>query len=531
MLYIGPYEPLRPYVVIYLYLFHLIYAIGLLLGRKNKSKSVNCKNNEQSVMYLDRIDEIFTSFRAQGHMTENEEAHAKGMTAFIRHILKDSEPLKTPDNSSQPPGKSIGPPKPKKKAAKKKFGGQKGHKGANHRREAKPDQVIVLECPEKDRNPDWVRVGVKWAQTLDIEFTRKVTEHQSIVYKNVVTGEIWSMELPEGRCGTVRVGNDLKTLTVLLKEAGHLSYERIKQFIGEVTYIGLSDATLIKIVKEVESSPVLFQFVECAENALLASPVNNGDESGISVNGHNAWDHVLANLEFVLHSYHKRRGKEAMDDIGILPNYTGILVHDCLPAYFQYEKITHALCGAHLLRELNCAVDMDQEWADSFAGFLSNLKDLVNLHGGKLPWKELVKAWDLYDKYIAKAYEATGGLELVRPEWQKGRKGRTAKPKYRSLLERLDKHKKAELRFTLWPNVPFTNNRAEQPIRQVKLHLKVSGCFRTEEMAKGFLRMRGYIDSCGKHGINSFQAIKMLLNGELPEFINKWSPESVKSAA
>ena len=59
----------------------------------------------------------------------------------------------------------------------------------------------------------------------------------------------------------------------------------------------------------------------------------------------------------------------------------------------------------------------------------------------------------------------------------------------------------------------------------------VCGCFRKDYMAQGFLRMRSYLDSCMKNGINGFEAIKMLLNGELPEFIRKWRVATLQSAA
>jgi transposase len=478
---------------------------------------------------MDKIDQLSGDWTNR-LATSEEVATLKTSIAFIKHVLQDSEPLKTPDNSDQPSGKAIGPGKPKKNGRKKSHGGQK-HKGANHRREPNPEVVVVLDSPERDNDPDWVRDGTKWGQTLDIELRRNVTEHQSIVYKHLLTGEIWFRELPEGRCGTVRVGTELKTLVVLLRDAGHLSYERIKLFIGESTNLWLNEATLVKIVKEAESSPLLHDFVDCADRALLASPVVHHDETGISVDGHNEWDHVRASLEFTIHNLHKKRGKEAMDAIGFLPNYKGTVIHDCFAPYFPYDNFEHGLCNAHLLRELECAMDMDQEWAESMSDLLSELNKQTNLHGGALSEKQQEKARKAYSDIIDWGYEATGGREFARPAWQIGRRGRTAKPKYRNLLERMDKRRDPVLLFIKNPLVPFTNNLVERCVRPVKLHLKVAGCFRKKHMARGFLRMRGYMDSCGKNGINGFQAIKMLLTGELPEFIRKWGLDRLQSAA
>ena len=501
------------------------------MASKKKTKKIKPKDIQHIITQVDKMDQVRCDWLSR--RPTSEEVDSLGATfAFIRHALLDSEPLKTPDNSDQPSGKAIGPAKPKKKGRKKRHGGQDDHKGANHGREPNPDVVVVLDSPERDSDPDWVRIGEKWAQTLDVELRRNVTEHRSIVYKNVVTGEIWFEELPEGRCGTVRAGSELKSLVVLLRDAGHLSYERIKLFLGEGTQLWLNEATLVKIVKEAESSPLLFEFVECADKALLASPVVNHDETGISVDGHNEWGHVRASPEFTLLDLHEKRGKEAMDAIGFLPNYKGTVIHDCFGTYFLYYNFRHGLCNAHLERELNCAIEMEQEWAESMSDLLYKLNDKTKRRDdGALSEKQQEKARETYRDIIDCGYEATGGRTLVRPDWQKGRRGRTAKPKYRNLLERLDKHMDSVLLFITDPLVPFTNNLAERCVRPVKLHLKVAGCFRREHMAKGFLRIRGYMDSCGKNGINGFQAIKMLLNGELPEFIRKWRVATLQSAA
>ena len=174
----------------------------------------------------------------------------------VQHLIEHGEPLKNPNNSDLPSGKSINPGKPeerpeenpgenpeentdekpdgngkdgkksRRRRPKKPFGGQKNHKGANHKREI-PDEVVELRDQDKEDDPDWIEVGFKWGQTLDIVYRKNVIEHHSIVYENKNTGETYFVPLPEGNCGTIRVGNGLKTHIVLLRDGGHLSYEKI----------------------------------------------------------------------------------------------------------------------------------------------------------------------------------------------------------------------------------------------------------------------------------------------------------------
>ncbi|MDR2053980.1 MAG: transposase [Treponema sp.] len=60
---------------------------------------------------------------------------------------------------------------------------------------------------------------------------------------------------------------------------------------------------------------------------------------------------------------HRKRGKEAMDEMGILSDACGVLIHDHWKAYYSYEGKMHGLCNAHHLRELTAAKEGGQEWA------------------------------------------------------------------------------------------------------------------------------------------------------------------------
>ncbi len=95
---------------------------------------------------------------------------------------------------------------------------------------------------------------------------------------------------------------------------------------------------------------------------------------------------------------------------------------------------------------------------------------------------------------------------------KKGQRGRLKRSKSRSLLERLVEY---ETGFMDNPLVPFSNNQGENDIRMTRFQ-KISGCFRSEEGAKIFCRVRSYLSTC--HGMMASEALRILFEGKLPDF-------------
>ena len=205
-----------------------------------------------------------------------------------------------------------------------------------------------------------------------------------------------------------------------------------------------------------------------------------------------------------------------MNSIGILPKFRGILCHDHLKSYYTYN-CTHALCNAHHLRELEGVWEEDkQQWANEMKTLLEETNRAVNDSGGLLGAGESEKYRQRY-RAIVKNAEA----ECPPPDEtnRKGKRGRVKRTKARNLLERLIDYEDDVLRFMDNKDVPFTNNLAENDIRMTKVQQKISGCFRSMDGAKIFCRIRSYLSTCRKQGVNLSQALKMLFRGALPDFV------------
>ena len=227
--------------------------------------------------------------------------------------------------------------------------------------------------------------------------------------------------------------------------------------------------------------------------------VLNADETGIPILGKNKWLHSLSNSDWTLYHVHDKRGSEAMIDMGILPDYEGVLVHDFWKSYFKFE-VTHAMCCAHLLRECQGISD---NHGGAWAGDMKNLLQLTwhrvkqkRQLGERLSEEEKTAIFREYDTIVETGQGSLEGIPKCAVETDA-----------KNLLIRFAEHKTDILRFVADDKVPFDNNQAERDVRMVKVKSKVSGSFRTMEGAKQFATLRGFISTLRKQGRDVLNAL------------------------
>ena len=85
------------------------------------------------------------------------------------------------------------------------------------------------------------------------------------------------------------------------------------------------------------------------------------------------------------------------------------------------------------------------------------------------------------------------------------------KPKLEALISRLRDRYKEYLEFMYDYKLEFTNNQAERDIRMIKLRQKISGCFRNAQYAKYFVKIRGFISTMKKQGLDLLDSIRRVL--------------------
>ena len=344
---------------------------------------------------------------------------------------------------------------------------------------------------------------------IDIVF-EKVVRHVDAQIKHCArchteTRARFPLEMP----GPLQYGPGIKAYVVHLLIAQMLSLKRVAQSMHALIGRTLSEATLLGYLAQLHHA--LAEWESHAIERLLASPAMHVDETSLRVDRKNHWIHVYSAGTLTVKCLHPKRGCEAIEAIGILPRYGGVAVHDCWASYLSYAHCDHALCGAHLLRELAFIVDAhDYAWAKRMKRLLLGACHQVSKRDDKTLTPSEYKA--LQKRYRTILTQGARELPPIPPR-QNGQRGKVAKSDAHNLWERMQKHEIAVLRFAKHPDVAFTNNRAERDLRMAKVKQKVSGCFRTRKYAEAYCRISSYLQSMANQGYNPLVAIQIALAG------------------
>lgn len=316
---------------------------------------------------------------------------------------------------------------------------------------------------------------------------------------------------PADMSGPLQYGPGIKAYVLNLLIAQMLSLKRIQQSMMALIGQAISEATILKYVMQLHAA--LAEWEHSAIEQLLAMPAMHVDETSLRVDKKNHWIHVCSSEGITLKVLHPKRGIEAMEAIGIIPRYTGVIIHDCWASYLAYDHCDHGLCGSHLLRELTFVVD-----ANGYA-WAANMKRLLQQTCARVAKRKRKKLTAREYRNLRKRYRhiltrAQKELPPIPPK-QNGKRGKVAKSDAHNLWERLKQHETAVLLFAKLPHVSFTNNRAERDLRMSKVKQKVSGCFRVRKYAEAYCRISSYLQTMANQGYNPLVAIQIALSGQL----------------
>lgn len=438
----------------------------------------------------------------------------------ISHL--EAQLSKDSHNSSKPPSTDM-PRRPKSLREKsgRRPGGQKGHPGHTLEMSEVPD-VILSHAPTHCTGCG--RAFRELAENAPVEVLDRrqvfdmvparplVSEHRLIARRCEACGAYSTGSFPEGVGASVQYGSEILAFSVYLTTGQFLPLGRASELVGIVSGLPVSQATLLGAERRAARG------LEGTEREIFGliqrSSTSHMDETGCYVAKGLNYLHDLSTPFLSHYTVHRKRGRGAFEEIGFLPSYRGVAVHDGCESYTDDSyPCDHALCGAHLLRDLTFVEEEEnREWAGKFKRLLRAMK--------KARERSIERGRNSLGRHTLARYERRytalleeGDLAEPPPESREGKSGPRRRTAGRNLLERLLKQRVLVTRFLHDFRVPFDNSEAERDLRMMKLKQKISGGFRTMESARHFATIRGYLNTARKQGRSPLDVLRDLFRG------------------
>ena len=425
---------------------------------------------------------------------------------------------KNSKNSSKPPS-TDNHKKPTNSRTKtgRPTGGQEGHQGKTLLKVDNPDKVIDLKPQACDCGCNLFDVEgkIESRQVFDAPIvTINVTEYRTHEVVCPICNKVHKTEFPVTISQPVQYGDNLQALMVYLSNYQLVPLGRTSEIIKNLTGQNISQGTIVNVSERLYNN--LAEFEDVLKRQLKNADLIHTDESGMRSQGKTNWVHAVSTDTLTHYAIHEKRGSQATTDIGILPDFIGTMMHDHWKPYYTFTDCTHAECNAHHIRNLKgIHENYGHEWAQNMASLLIEIKRAVETL--KVKGLNAMAKSDI-EQYIARYNEII--IQGMAEDTAKNsglvskKTGKPVKSDALRLLQRLKAYDIETLAFLFDFSIPFDNNLAERDLRMIKLRQKISGCFRGENGGDLFCRIRSYVSTCRKNGLDVMESLKRAIKGE-----------------
>jgi transposase len=329
-------------------------------------------------------------------------------------------------------------------------------------------------------------------------------------------GAIRQAPLPvgAGSAGTVTYGPNLQAWCVYLMVAHAVPVHRCAELIESLTgarpsagfvhgMLARAAAAVAVVNKLIRALIIMAHAVCCDETPVRAGPGP-------------AWHkrHLLVAATPALTYYMLGDRTTASFKTFVLPDLAGVVVHDRYQVYDhpQLGTLTHQLCCAHLLRDLEDAAQtyLGASWPAQITHALQGL-----IHAASSARQAGLAAVPTHiASPLISAYR--DGIHTGLSDLQE--RGGTTRQHRQRLLEDLRDREDDVLRFVSDLRIPPTSNQAERDLRPAKTQEKISGRLRSEQTTRHRYAIRGYLSTASKHGTSVLTALRDAIAG------NPWMP-------
>jgi transposase len=401
-------------------------------------------------------------------------------------------PPKTPDNSSVPPSqghKTSGESEPKPKA--------KTHAGSHrplHPNPTRRRDVLADRCEHCRADVSAV------AQAAFHAYDRiEIPEIVPDVTRVILHGGLcpccrrrFRAVPPAGLAPGSPFGPNLRAFVLYLRFAQAIPFERLARLMSDLLGLEISEGALANMLQA--SGGVFAHQTSLIRDRLLSGTILQSDETSARVGKKTWWTWVFHNGDSACFLIRPSRGKAVVGEFlgAVRPDFW---VSDRLAAQMGWARTGHQACLAHLLRDVQYAIDAGDI---SFAPGIKNLlKQAVAIGHRRDRLADATLA-----VYVAKLEAKLGRLLQIEPANREGQK----------LLRIIKRYRQNLFVFVTNRAVPPTNNGSEQALRPCVIFRKITNCFRSQWGAKLYADVRSVFETARRRGIPILQSIRMTLD-------------------
>jgi len=289
-------------------------------------------------------------------------------------------------------------------------------------------------------------------------------------------------------------GPNLRAFAIYLRSSHAVSFERLARLMSDLLGLDISEGALVNILGG--SKNAFAQQMSLIRAKLLCGSILQSDETGMRVGKKTWWAWVFHHDKECCFVIRPSRGKDVVEEFlgGHRPDFW---VSDRLAAQMGWATKEHQVCLAHLLRDVQYAIDAgDNRFAPSIAKLLREACAIGRRR------EQLADA--TLRSYAAKLDNRLNQLLPIEPQGNEGQKLKNTIKKWRQHL----------FVFVTNRNLPPTNNGSEQAIRPCVTFRKVTNCFRSEWGAKLYADIRSVLETARRRAIDPLTAIRLTLDGK-----------------
>ena len=466
-------------------------------------------------------EELVELARGQAARLEEQDRQIEALRAELdrlrRLLTRNSGNSSMAPSSDDLPGRTKPLDKPARPTGRRR-GKQRGAPGSGLERVADPDHLenaypnTCCGCGQALDERLHEMAGYLALQQVEVPLmTAAVTEFR-LHRLRCGCGTVTQAPRPAGLADApVSYGPNVATLAVYLLVFHAVPVERVCRLIADVTGARPSPGFVHGMIAR--AAGLLAGFERLVKALIVVAHVVHFDETTLRCGpkGTKKYVWTAATGRYTLY-YLGDRSKAAFLDFGIAGCFAGIAVHDYYAVYYSKgvfgAGVRHQLCTAHIIRHLTDAAECHpgSYWP---AQALRALRGLIHAHHQARDAGLAAIPADIREPLITEFRQAVlvGLAEIGR------RPGNTTQLPARNLLECLRDRHDDVIGFCFDTRIPPTNNQAETDLRPQKTQQKISGRLQSEAVTRDRLRIRGYLSTAAKHGVDIMTALRDAVMG------------------